>query len=395
MSATPFAGDLFLDPAVADPAGLAQTRHRLVRGLRWASLLIATTVVLIPGGMVRHWSDYQGRVGSWVQVACWSAISTVIYREWWLILRHRSWGRLSGSAGAMALVASCVAQAAMPPGMVATAGDWTFGTLGWVFVILCLKRPRSLLLLLGAHEVFSIMIVATRSPAPRDSLLDLLCGSMGALGYPLAMAIAGSLMRSVGQRAHAAAWQAEQIRTAEAASEELHAQRQCRFAGLYESAAPLLRGLANGTLDPFDERPQRACRIEAARMRRLFAETDVSADPLMHELRQGADVAERHGVEVTVQTLGTWSQPPVEVRRALLDAPLAALTAAHTRARVTVLGTHAELAVGVVADATELDLRAARFARHDRVQLFVVDGDNDEGDDEGGETWVEARWTIA
>ena len=95
-------------------------------------------------------------------------------------------------------------------------------------------------------------------------------------------------------------------------------------------------------------------------MRRLFAETDVVAAPLMHELRHCVDIADRRGVLVELHTSGSWAEPPLDVRRALTDGPLAALATAASWARVTVVGTPDAVAVTAVADSGRLELPPVR-----------------------------------
>ena len=93
---------------------------------------------------------------------------------------------------------------------------------------------------------------------------------------------------------------------------------------------------------------------------RLFAETDDVSAPLLHELRHCVDIADRRGVLVELHTSGSWTEPPLEVRRALTDGPLAALATAATWARVTVVGTPDAVAVTAVSDSGRLDLPPVR-----------------------------------
>ncbi|MGO4423497.1 hypothetical protein AB4Z54_33635, partial [Streptomyces sp. MCAF7] len=114
---------------------------------------------------------------------------------------------------------------------------------------------------------------------------------------------------------------------------------------------PLLTGLADGSLDPRDDEVRRACALEAARLRRLFAESDCAFDPLVHEMRACIDVAERNGITVQLAVRGDPLQLPLQLRRALLDPVIAALAAAGGTARVTVIRGEDQVRVGVVVDA--------------------------------------------
>lgn len=116
-------------------------------------------------------------------------------------------------------------------------------------------------------------------------------------------------------------------------------------------------------------------------MRRLFAETDTVENPLLHELRHCADIADRKGVEVELGACGQWPVPPVAVRRDLTDAALTALATADSWARVTVVGSAGLVSVNVIADCAEAVLSAP--ATPDvRVETFGSDGT----------VWMEAQW---
>jgi hypothetical protein len=148
------------------------------------------------------------------------------------------------------------------------------------------------------------------------------------------------------------------------------------------SVAPLLAGLADGTLDPADRGVRHACAVQASRLRRLFAETDDVAEPLLHELRACSYIADQRGVVVDLQTTGRLPRLDREARRALTEAPLLALAGAERHARITVLARSDEVAVSVLVDGTGPAPAAA--AEDPEVTVTVLDG--------GERRWVEARW---
>ena len=116
-------------------------------------------------------------------------------------------------------------------------------------------------------------------------------------------------------------------------------------------------------------------------MRRLFAEVDEVANPLLHELSYCADIADRKGVVVELDSRGQWPTPPREVRRELTEAALTALATAASWARVTVVGDADLVAVNVVADCSAVDIpRPAMPA------VFVDMYSND------AMVWIEVRW---
>ncbi len=95
-------------------------------------------------------------------------------------------------------------------------------------------------------------------------------------------------------------------------------------------------------------------------------------------------MAERRDVAVTLETAGSLPVVPVQVRRALTDAPIHLLAAARTQARVTVLygADDGEVEVSVVADAAPPEGSAAAGPEGVEVH-FAREGDTQ---------WVRARW---
>ncbi|MBB5078603.1 hypothetical protein [Nonomuraea endophytica] len=204
------------------------------------------------------------------------------------------------------------------------------------------------------------------------------------LGFPLCVAVVASVLRGLGAAAATSRREIERVRVAEAVAAETHRRRRQRFTELSATTVPLLEGLADGSLRPGDPVVQRSCAIEAARMRRLFAETDTVANPLLHELRHCIDVADRKGVVVELDARGRWPAPPVAVRRDLTEAVVVVLATAASRARVTVVGSAELVSVSVVADSGEVD-----------VPTPVTPGVGVEALKNGNTVWMEAQWQPA
>lgn len=368
---------------MSEPVGdrLSHITQELSRGLRIAVLVIAATILLLPLSFVRNLGVYRPL---WPQLVAYAVLVAIVAVETVLVLRHQTWSRLRWFALAAAFAAALLSRAYLGPGSTVTSADWIFGALGWMGVILLLDRTLLYLIgFLALHEACTFAKVLITGPANADVLLNLTAGSLGTIGYPLASGIAALALRRVAVTVSLASRAAEQSRTADAAEAGVHERRRQRFADLHETATPLLQGLAERRLDPLDPEVQRACAVEAARMRRLFAETDMVPDPLLHELRQSADVATRRGVLVEFEPRGAWQPVPVTIRRALTDAVLPAVTAARSTARITVIGTPGLLSVSVLADCPDID-GGTRSAVPVRVTSIT---DNDE-------TWVEAEWTT-
>jgi hypothetical protein len=203
-------------------------------------------------------------------------------------------------------------------------------------------------------------------------------------GIQLLFVLAGNLLHRTANQATEAATAAMRTLAHSRAAEQVHAHRQERYEFLRRHVVPLLRGLAEGHIDPADPVAHRRCAIEAGRIRRLFTETDHGPDALMRELLACADIAERRQVQVDLATIGEVPPLPVPVRRELTDAPLALLAMAATTARITVVAAPDEVAVSVLADSTG-DIPP------DRVHTPSVSSDWHR---EGDNLWVQTRWNA-
>jgi hypothetical protein len=328
-----------------------------------------------------------------LEVVAWLALAAVGAAAATRLLRCRADRARCWLLAAAALAASALATAATPGDAVFTGG-WAWDATGWVALVVLLRRPvAELAVVLAANSAFTLADLL------RDGLTDRVTMSrFGTVAYAttalqLTVAVAAHALDRTARRAErGAADQAAAARDREVA-EHLHASRQDRYQLVSASVAPLLAGLAHGDLNPGDTGVRHDCAVAASRLRRLFAESDDVPDPLVHELRACADIADRCGVLVDLQVLGTLPRLDTAVRRALVEAPLQALATARREARVTVVGRADEVAVSVF---TDRDTQTAPDARG------VAGGGGDQtgtaesvtvriqkGDDQH---WVEARW---
>ncbi|MFI7450027.1 hypothetical protein ACIBQX_21235 [Nonomuraea sp. NPDC049714] len=367
--------------AVASDAVEESTRAQLRRGLRVATLVVAMAVACGLGltNLVRHLDSYDTPLA---QFGAFAALGAVLLTEAALLVRGRSWGRLRGPAIAVVLAASMLSYATLPDGRTSTSEDWIFGAANWAGLVVMLDRPlRAAAMFLLAHELTALLNLLLFEEPTRASLARFATGSVTVIGFPLCLAVVATVLRSLGAAAVAARREIEQVRVAEAVVAESHRRRQQRFAELSATTVPLLEGLADGSLRPENPLVQRSCAIEAARMRRLFAESDTAANPLLHELRHCIDVADRKGVVVELDSRGQWPTPPVAVRRDLTEAVLVVLATAATRARVTVVGSATLVSVSVVADCGEIDVPAPATPG---VRVEALTNDDT--------AWMEAEW---
>lgn len=380
-----------------------QTTAELQRGLRIAMVVVAGAILFGLGllNLVRHLDDYDLPAVQLVAFAMLAAVLAVVAAQ---VVLRRPWPVSHRVVVAVVLTASALSYLTLPGGRTSTEVDWVFGAANWVGLAVLLDRPlRTTVAFLVTHELFALANLLLLNDVSRGSLARFATGSVSVLGFPLCVAVVAAVLHRIGTAAATAARELERVRTAEAVAVAAHRRRAQRFADLAGTTVPLLEGLADRSLAPSDPVVQRRSAIEAARMRRLLAESDTVENPLLHELRHCADIADRKGVEVELDARGRWPAPPVAVRRALTDAALTALATAGSWARVTVVGDDDVVSVNVVADCVPGDGVAADCAAVDGVAADGVAVDGVAGDrgetgvrvetfSSGGTVWTEARW---
>ncbi|MFC5834719.1 hypothetical protein [Nonomuraea insulae] len=357
------------------------TRAQLRHGLRIATLVVAMATVFGPG-LTNLMSNIDRYQSSLAQLAAFAALAAVLAGEATLLVRGRSWGRSRGPVIAVVLIVSALSYVTLPDGRTSTSVDWMFGAANWVGVVVLLDRPlRTAASFLLAHELTALLHLLLLDDPSRADLARFATGSVTVFGLPLCAAVMAAVTRGLSAAAATSRGEIERVRVAEAVAAESHGRRQQRFAELSATTIPLLEGLADGSLRPEDPAVQRRCAIEAARMRRLFAEADDVENPLLHELRHCIDVADRKGVVVELDTRGQWPEPPVAVRRDLTEAVIIVLATAVSRARVTVIGSAELVSVNVVADCREMNMPSPATPG---VEVEALNSDDS--------LWMEARW---
>jgi hypothetical protein len=354
-----------------------------LRGLRIATTVIAGGVLLgldLPR-LLPHLQQFRPPI---MQIGGYLFFVVIVAIDVVLVVRHRSWGRWCWPAATLVLVAETMMWLSLPLGNPWDNGETAYGTVGWLGLLLLFDRPlKRFLIFVGVHVLLSAVLLFNNDAPDRHSILTFGLVTVGVCAFQLAVGGATVALRRVAATAITAARQEEDIHTQESVAARLHLDRQQRYEELADTARPLLSGLADGSFDPTDQATRLRCAIEAARMRRLFAESDDAEDPLLHELQAGLDVAERKGIVITLATSGQWPTLPRELRRALIDAPLSALAAAASTARVTVVGTPSAVSVSVVADAAALDTPPQPTLAN--IQVTTVQNET--------ERWVQAQWT--
>jgi hypothetical protein len=329
------------------------------------------------GQLLRNRPDYASFP---FQCAMWLVIGLAIAAGAVLVLRGTPGWRAAWTVALIALVASTASAAASPAALM-LAVNWSWGTAGWTGVLVLLRRRFAELAWFLAAEALAVLCVQVADGLTRTDLAGFLAVLAWSTGAQVAVAAGVRALDVAAGHAVTAVHSENAARERAATAEAIQAARQVRWLALQENAAPLVAELAAGTANPGDPEVQVQCAIQAARLRRVMAEGDEVPGSLVHELHASADVAERRGIAVEIETAGLLPQVPGLARRVITDAAIAILTAARSQARITLAAVAGGIAVSFVADTGVL------------VRLPAADeGVAIEQQQDGGMLWAEARW---
>ncbi len=338
------------------------------------------------GGQLLHdrpaYSSFAFQGVMWLVMALAIAVGSVV------VLRAAPAGRPGPASGwrpawAVALIvlaASTAAAAASPAGQM-LAVNWGWGSAGWTGVLMLLRRRFAELACFLAAEALAIFGVQVWDGLHRTDLAGFLAVLAWSTGAQVAVAAGVKALDAAAGQATAAAQREHAARERAATAEIIQAARHARWLALQESAVPLIAELAAGTADPGDAQVRNRCAVQAARLRRLLAEGDEVPGSLVHELHASADVAERRGVAVEIETAGPLPHVPGPARRVITDVAIAILTAARTKARITLAAAAPGIAVSFVAD-TGAAVRLPAVGEEVAI----------EQQQDGSMLWAEARW---
>jgi hypothetical protein len=310
----------------------------------------------------------------------WLAMALAITAGSVLVLRGAPGWRSAWAVAAIALAASTAAAAASPAGQM-LAVNWAWGSAGWIGVLVLMRRRFAEIAAFLAAEALATFGVQVWDGLTRTDLAGFLAVLAWSTGAQVAVAAGVRALDAAAGQAATAARSEAAARERAATAELIQSARHTRWLALQESAVPLIAELAAGTADPGDEQIRIRCAVQAARLRRLLAEGDEVPGPLVHELHASADVAERRGVAVEIETAGQLPPVPSQVRRVITDAAIAILTDARSHARITLAAVAAGIAVSFVAD-TGVGVRLPPAGEGVTIQQQQDDG----------VFWAEARW---
>jgi hypothetical protein len=131
-----------------------------------------------------------------------------------------------------------------------------------------------------------------------------------------------------------------------AAAAAIHQDRRSRLALLEMEALPLLRGIADGTLDPGADEVRQRCTRHAAVLRHSLADRASGPGRVVAWLEPALQAASARGMLANVQVIGDPGDPPPEVAHALpaaVDAVLSVLPPHQVMLTVLASGDDVEL----------------------------------------------------
>ncbi|WP_223189158.1 ATP-binding protein [Streptomyces sp. TRM68416] len=325
-------------------------RGQLLHGAQQVALLICLVwqFTISLRRLVVHQDVYHH---AWAQTAAFVCLAAVAAAGGAYLLRGRKIPpRVRAGSLAAVLTASAVCAFTLPPQQSTGPADWAFGVVGWhALFLLADLRVRVYAVFLGAHIALNATAVVLSGMPTAAEAAVLGISTIGSCGLQFSVGVLMThLQHGTAPAAGSAAAREEELRTRERLHEHLQSDHKERYRALTATTVPLLVGLGHGALSPHDEEVRRRCGVEAARMRRLFAEGDAVADPLLNELRACVEVAEHQGVKVSLAVRGRPGEAPVAVRRQLIDPVAVTLGRTRSTARVTVVWTPRSVRVSVV-----------------------------------------------
>jgi hypothetical protein len=359
---------------------------------------MAIAALVITGGwhfghdlpvMIAGWHQYQP---AWVIAVVWcgytligvvSAVAVLRGQRW-----HPEWPALALPTLVGLTVLSHVVNQA---GSEFADANWAWQAVCWfALLVLWFRRLAGLVVFCAVNGVVGGVFMAAGDHADRVEVARFILTVYGISVLPVIVNVGSRMLAATARRAAADVNAQARLDTARLAAEAVHQSRGIRFRSARQASAQLLADIASGALDLDSPQTQAMCRVAAARLRRLIAETDEVPDPLIHELRACADTAERRGVAVDLAPIGTIPPLPVEVRRALTDLPIEVLAGARTQARITVVAAPDDVAVAVVAD------EGVPHPARDSTVGVTANGVRElvtaSFDRAGGQVWVQTRW---
>jgi hypothetical protein len=267
--------------------------------------------------------------------------------------------------------------------------DWAWATVGLIGVLLLLHRPvEELLLLLVANAGMILGVLVTTGSADRHNLAGFVTLFYASASIQLAMVAAAWVFQVTARVAADAAAEQTEMSTRQAVIAEVAAARRVRYQAARKFIVPILRGLAEGTVDPADPVTRQQCAAAEAMLRQVMTRQEDLPHPLLRRLEGGIDDATRRGAVVDIFPVGALSPLPSEIGIALTELPLAVLASTRSYARITVVETEpGQVSVSILADGA-----APASVAAPATDSLTADGVTVSVDHDGDLLWMETQW---
>jgi hypothetical protein len=268
----------------------------------------------------------------------------------WLVRRLRTGALATGEvAAAIAIAVAAVAAVGAVHRAHSDSGSVDLAILGtiWLLVLVVMSRSARVWIPAGllVYAVQGALLIYGQGLDPLG------LSELAAAGYIIAAVLTAfaASRPTLAIRASMAARQASlasKSAAERAAAAAIAQERRGRLAVLEQEALPLLRAIADGTLDPADEDVRRGCGRHAAALRGWLTDGAPREGGLAEILGPALRAAAARELPVAVQLIGDPGTPAPPVARALLetvDAVLSTLPPHPVTLTVLVSGDDVEL----------------------------------------------------
>ncbi|HEY8043023.1 MAG TPA: hypothetical protein VIF35_02050 [Streptosporangiaceae bacterium] len=285
---------------------------------RFAAILAA---VLPLGLLVQALAELPDYRHPAVPVAVWLSL---LAAACWLVPRVHGGGLTrtqAAAAVAVAVAAVSVVGWDRRPHSPAGPLDWSILGAVWLLALAALSRPAwewvpGALLVLAVNSFFILHLLGSAAPG---------ISRLAAAAYVMALILGvfAALRPTLRVHARLAARRAElasRLAAERAAVAAIADDRRSRFALLELEALPLLRGIADGSLDPAGEQVRQACARHATALRRALVDRARLGRELLAGLEPVLSAARQRGLQVEIQLVGDPGLPSPDVMQATLGA---------------------------------------------------------------------------
>ena len=300
------------------------SHHEVVRDTTESGLtrLIGALAVVMPvAGLLQTLANLGDYRQPAVTVTVWAGL---LVSAAWLLPRARLERLPRGKAAAAVLIAvAAVTAIGWEHRPQRGSGGVDLAVLGtvWLLALVALSYP-AWTWICAALAVFTIhaVLVIGSAGAGAPGLTQLEAG-----GYVLATILFAfaALRPTLAMHTRISARRASlasRLAAERAAADAVLAERRSRLARLEREALPLLRGIADGRLDPADAGVRDQCARQAAALRHSLAGPAPEAGRLAAVLEPALRAAQARGLQVNVQVIGDPGVPPPDVARSVLAA---------------------------------------------------------------------------